>query len=153
DYDQQEYELEELFQYLNRKYWDGKLPLYRCEWSDRMISTWGSCYPHKQLIRISGLFKQRPHAELVALLCHEMIHIRYRSHGVRFRNELKRIGLLGDVQRHFPHLNTITDARRRPLRYTYECPRCQVQIRRRRRIKGYCAACYSAGMRSRFRLL
>jgi hypothetical protein len=148
-----EYKLQDLFHHLNRKHWKGALPVYKCEWSDRMISTWGSCHSRKQVIRISSFFKQRPLPELLALLCHEMIHIRHRGHGKRFHKELARIGLRGDVQRHFPHLNDLTDSLRRPLRYTYECPRCHVRIQRRRRIRGYCIACYNAGTKSRFRLI
>ncbi len=34
-----EYDLQELFQHLNRKHWKGMLPEYRCEWSGRMITT------------------------------------------------------------------------------------------------------------------
>jgi hypothetical protein len=147
-----DYKLQDLFHHLNRKHWNGRLPFYKCEWSNRMISTWGCCYPDQHLIRISSFFKERPLPEVLALLLHEMIHIRYRGHGIRFRNELKRIGLAGDVQRQFPHLSEMTHARRRTLRYIYECPQCHTQIRRRRRIKGYCSGCYSRGITSRFRL-
>ena len=148
-----EYDLQDLFHHLNCKHWRGKLPLYRCVWSDRMISTWGSCHPDKQLIRISSFFKKRPAAELAALLSHEMVHIRYRGHGLRFRKELQRIGLAGDIQRHFPHLKEWSHSLRRPLRYTYQCPSCHARIRRRKRIKGYCASCYERGIASRFKLV
>lgn len=147
-----EYDLQDLFQHLNRKYWKEALPEYRCEWSGRMITTWGSCHPHKKLIRVSRFFQNRPLQELLALLCHEMIHIKYRGHGKRFRNELARIGLAGDIQRQFPHLAELTDSIRRPLRYTYECPRCHLRIQRRKRIRGYCVSCHNAGVISRFRL-
>jgi hypothetical protein len=100
--------LEQLFHILNRRHWNGRLPFFRCEWSDRMITTWGCCYRGRRLIRISSLFRTRPIRELEALMCHEMIHIKYRGHGKRFKNELKRIGLKGDVQRIFPHLNELT---------------------------------------------
>lgn len=149
----EEFELQEVFRALNRRYWDGELPEYRCEWSIRMFSTWGTCHRHLQVIRISSLFKQRPLRELEALLCHEMIHIKYRGHGPRFKRELKRIGLQGDVQKRFPHLNDITNSLRRPLRYTYECGACKSRIQRRRRIRGYCAACHARGFRSPFRLV
>ncbi len=146
-------DLQVLFQHLNRKHWNGALPEYRCEWSVRMISTWGSCHPDKKLIRISRFFQNRPLQELLALLCHEMIHIKCRGHGARFRRELVRIGLAGDIQRQFPHLIALTHSIRRPLRFTYECPRCLLRIRRRNRIRGICSSCHDSGVVSRFKLL
>ncbi|MCI0416958.1 SprT-like domain-containing protein [bacterium] len=147
------YDLRRLFEFLNRKYWQGRLPCFRCEWSNRMITTWGACYRGRQLIRISSIFKDRPMDEILALLSHEMIHIRYAGHGKRFRQELKRIGLEGDVQRHFPDLVKRTHSLRRDFRYTYACSRCGIRIRRRRRIHGNCAACHERGIRSKFRLI
>ncbi len=146
-------DLPALFEYLNRKYWQGRLPSFRCEWSNRMITTWGACYRRRQLIRISSIFKERPLDEILALLSHEMIHIRYAGHGKRFRQELKRIGLEGDVQRRFPDLVKWTHSLRRALRYTYACSRCGIQIQRRRKIHGNCAACHEKGIRSRFKLI
>lgn len=148
-----EFDLQDVFAVLNRRHWDGDLPVYRCEWSAKMFSTWGACYRHLRVIRISDMFKERPLRELEALMCHEMIHIRYRGHGPKFKRELKRVGLQGDVQKRFPHLNELTNLRRRPLKYTYECGVCRSQIQRRRRIRGYCAACHSRGVRSSFRLV
>lgn len=146
-------DLQSLFEYLNRKFWQGRLPYFQCEWSHRMITTWGSCYRRRRPIRISSIFKDRPMEELLALLGHEMIHIRYAGHGKRFRGELKRIGLEGDVQRHFPDLVKWTHSLRRSFRYTYACSRCGIQIQRRRKIQGNCAACHDKGIRSRFKLL
>jgi len=148
----QEPDLQSLFDFLNQKHWGSRLPLFRCEWSNRMITTWGVCYRGKKLIRISSIFKNRPIEEILALLGHEMIHIRYGGHGKRFRQELKRIGLEGDVQRRFPDLVKWTHSLRRKLRYTYKCLRCGYQIQRRRKIHGYCAACYEKGVRSKFKL-
>lgn len=145
--------LQELFRHLNVKHWGGKLPGYRCEWSDRMITTWGCCYPSRRVIRVSSWFQTRPRRELEAVLAHEMIHIRYQGHGRSFRKELKRIGLEGDIERHFPHLVNLTQMRRRSLRYLYECPDCKLRIRRRKKIRGYCARCYQSGIRSRFLLV
>jgi hypothetical protein len=148
----QDLDLQMLFHYLNKKYWQGRLPFFRCEWSNRMITTWGMCYRGKKLIRISSYFKLRPLEEILALLSHEMIHIRYGGHGQRFHRELKRIGLAGDVQRNFPDLVAWTESLRRACRYTYECPRCNFQIKRRKKIHGYCSACYNKGIRAKFRL-
>ena len=148
-----EYDLQGLFQDLNRKHWKGMLPEYRCEWSGRMITTWGSCHPHKKVIRVSRLFQNRPLPELLALLCHEMIHIKYRGHGKRFRSELARVGLAGDIERQFPHLSKLTRSIRRPLRYTYECSHCHLRIQRRKRIRGFCVSCHNAGVSARFKLL
>lgn len=147
------YDLELLYAQLNNRYWEGTLPRFRCEWSPRMITTWGSCYPDYGLIRISTLFQNRPLPELEAVMKHEMIHVRIRGHGRAFRKELARIGLPRDVEGHFPVLNELTRSRRRSLRYSYECPRCRLRILRRKRIRGYCAACYKRGAVSRFKLL
>ena len=147
------YDLKSLFHYLNRKYWNGSLPHYRCEWSNRMITTWGCCYPDRKLIRISSFFKDRPLPELLALLCHEMIHIKYRGHGIKFKRELKRIGLEGDIEASFPHLTGLTQSRRRSLRYLYECPSCKQRLRRRKRIHGYCARCYQSSRWSKLKLI
>jgi predicted SprT family Zn-dependent metalloprotease len=151
--DRSQYDLNELFQRLSQLHWQGRLPHFQCEWSNRMITTWGVCYRRRRLIRISSIFKTRPLEEVLALLSHEMIHIRYVGHGKRFRQELKRIGLHGDVQRRFPDLVTWTLSLRRALRHTYGCSRCGVKIRRRRKIQGYCAACYEKGIRSKFKLI
>lgn len=147
------YDLELMFDQLNRCYWQGALPRFRCEWSGRMITTWGCCYPDLALIRINTVFQSRPLPELEAVMKHEMIHVRIRGHGRAFRRELERIGLPRDVEGHFPHLNEITHRRRRALRYTYECPSCRSRIRRRRRIRGFCAGCYRKGVLSRFKLV
>ena len=149
----EEHDLASMFVQLNQRYWKGLLPSFRCEWSNRMITTWGACYRKKGLIRISGIFKQRPREEILALLCHEMIHIRYAGHGKRFRQELKRIGLEGDIQGRFPGLVQWTESLRRAYRYTYRCKRCGVEIRRRRKIHGYCVACHARGIRSKFKLV
>jgi len=117
-----------------------------------MITTWGACYRGKKLIRISTIFKNRPLEEILALLGHEMIHIRYVGHGKRFRQELKRIGLEGDVQKRFPDLVKWTHSLRRSLRYTYICSLCGFEIQRRRKIHGYCVSCYEKGIRSKFKL-
>ena len=146
-------DLQALFHELNQRHWRGELPVFRCEWSERMITTWGTCYRTRRLIRISSFFRTRPAAELSALLSHEMIHIKYGGHGPRFKRELKRIGMEGDVQRLFPHLDDLTNALRRSYRYTYQCKECHLRIHRRRKIRGYCAECWERGIRSRFRLV
>ena len=147
-----EYDLADLFRYLNRLHWQNRLPHFHCEWSNRMITTWGVCYRRRKLIRISSIFKSRSLDEILALLSHEMIHIRHGGHGKRFRQELKRIGLEGDVQRRFPDLVRWTQTLRRAFRYTYICNRCGIRIDRRRKIHGFCAACNEKGVRSKFRL-
>ncbi len=147
------YDLDMLFDQLNRLHWDCSLPKFRCQWSSRMITTWGCCYRHRGLIRISSFFRNRPLPEAVAVLCHEMIHIRIPSHGAAFKKELRRIGMERDVEGLFPELTEITNGRRRALRYSYVCPRCHLLIQRRRKIRGYCVACYQAGITSRFRLV
>jgi len=148
-----EYNLQDLFDHLNGKHWKGRLSSFRCEWSNRMITTWGACYRGRKLIRISSRFKNRSIEELMALMSHEMIHIRYSGHGMRFRRELRRIGLEGDVQRRFPGLVSWSSSQRRELRYKYICSGCGVTIRRRRKIHGYCAACGSKGVQSKFKLV
>jgi predicted SprT family Zn-dependent metalloprotease len=147
------YDLNFLFDQLNSRFWSGKLPRFQCEWSNRMITTWGCCYRSIGLIRISSFFRSRPLAEVAAVLLHEMAHIKHPGHGRAFRRELERIGMAEDVEGCFPHLNDLTNAMRRALRYQYECPKCRVRIKRRRKIRGYCADCYNSGSLSRFRLI
>jgi predicted SprT family Zn-dependent metalloprotease len=147
------YDLGLIYDQLNRRYWSGALPVFRCEWSNRMITTWGCCYPDRGIIRISALFRNRPLQELEAVMKHEMIHVRIRGHGRAFRRELERVGLPRDVEGHFPHLKDLTHGLRRAFRYTYECGRCKVRIRRRRRIRGYCSDCYNKGVLARFRVI
>ena len=144
------YDLDFLFDHLNHLYWKNSLPRFRIEWSSRMITTWGCCYRDRKLIRISSFFYTRPLPELVALLKHEMIHIRIPGHGMAFRKELSRLGMPRDVEGLFPHLDDLTNQRRRSFRYDYQCPRCKVRIRRRNKIRGYCVACYERGVSSRF---
>lgn len=147
------YDLDFLFEHLNQLHWRNSLPSYRIEWSNRMIVTWGCCYRDRNLIRINTFFRRRPLPELIALLNHEMIHIRIPGHGLSFRQELRRLGMPGDVEGLFPHLDDLTNERRRSYRYDYECPRCKVRIRRRIKIRGYCVACHNSGVVSRFKLV
>ncbi len=125
-------------------------------WLGRSIpSTYGGAYAfltrtkeHAVLIHLERIDRSKPRA-LEVVVAEELVHMRDR--------------LDGDLRRHAKHghdriahnvaaltgasLDEIRSAllpvNRRPLRYTYECPTCRGQVRRRVRGTWSCSRCSS----------
>jgi predicted metal-dependent hydrolase len=54
-------------------------------WSTNQNSLWGSCTPADATIRISARLAAYPRWVLDYVIVHELAHLRYHSHGPRFR--------------------------------------------------------------------
>ena len=65
----------------------------RITWSERQTSLWGSCTPAHGTIRISARLASYPRWVLDYVIVHELAHLRYRSHGPRFRGLVERYPL------------------------------------------------------------
>lgn len=128
-------ELYRLFDYFNWKYFGGKLPRVKIEYSTRMTCA-GSYSPSRRLIKIGRKYHEIFPQDLEDTLKHEMIHIRHYHHDHKFKAEAARIGASLKAREH-PSL-------RRPPKYVYICPGCGVEYPRQRRLVmascSYCSA-------------
>jgi hypothetical protein len=82
--------LQRLFNRLNQKYWNGRLPLYKVIISDKYGSH-GLCQRKTRTIWIQDGLKR----SLPKFLLHEMCHIRHLDHGKLWQMEMLRIAKLG----------------------------------------------------------
>lgn len=138
-------ELYRLFDRFNWKYFGGKLPKVKIEYSTRMTCA-GSYSPHRRLIRIGRKYHEIFPQDIEDTLKHEMIHIRHFGHDMKFKVEAARIGASLRAREH--------PALRRAPKFLYECPGCGQEYPRQRRLTmASCAHC-SAGKRydPRFKL-
>jgi len=110
-----ESDLSELFDELNRKYFDGRLPKAKIEWSSRMKHA-GKCLSRNLIIRLGHDYHKYYPEDIVDTLKHEMIHIRIPNHGQKFKEEARRIGA-SRYAKNYPGLL-------RGMKYLYACPVC-----------------------------
>lgn len=128
-------QLQQMYQYYNWKYFDGKLPRANIVYSNRMTSA-GSYTPSRKLITIGRKYHEIFPDELADTLKHEMIHIRHIRHDAVFKAEAKRVGASIRAKSH-PLL------RRRP-RYIYLCGNCGGEYPRQKRlVMASCGECSS----------
>ncbi|GEM_PF-445914 len=126
-------ELYRLFDYYNWKYFGGRLPRVKIEYSTRMTCA-GSYSPNRRLIKIGRRYHEIFPQDLEDTLKHEMIHIRHYHHDAKFKAEAVRIGASLKAREH-PNL-------RRPPKYVYECPGCGAEYPRQRRlVQASCTYC------------
>ncbi len=87
--------LNALFDALNQKYFEGRLPRYRVKRVSRMPHPVlrGCCVFDSRTIKLIRTLKDD---ECREVLLHEMIHTRTRGHGVRFQAELARLAKMGE---------------------------------------------------------
>ena len=62
-------------------------------WANNQNSLWGSCTPGDGTIRISARLAAYPRWVLDYVIVHELAHLRYHSHGPRFRALVDRYPL------------------------------------------------------------
>lgn len=128
-------QLQQMYQYYNWKYFDGKLPRTNIVYSNRMTSA-GSYTPSRKLITIGRKYHEIFPDELADTLKHEMIHIRHIRHDTAFKAEAKRVGASVRANSH-PLL-------RRPPRYIYLCGNCGGEYPRQKRlVMASCGECSS----------
>jgi len=161
--------LQEFWKAIADKYFSGRLPSIRIEWSSRLTAStgmfvsqvgprnrhlsWTDRHGDARLIRLSApLLQNQPELEIVKTLAHEMIHQwqydvkKHRpTHGpefLKFRDRMNRDGL-GITIRH--SLNQEVEAL---TKYTWQCTRCGESYRRQRRSispnRHRCGSCYGS---------
>lgn len=158
-----------MWQRLNSRFFERRLPVISIEWSSRLTAStglfvsqvgprsrwvsWAYRHGEARVIRLSApLLREQPEAELERTLAHEMIHqwefdIRKRrpSHGPTFREMMNRMNEegLGITIRH--QLNEHVAMWNR---YAWECIRCGMAYHRQRRTivpsRHLCSRCRGA---------
>ncbi len=137
-------ELYRIYDELNFRYWNGKLPAVTIQYSSRMLSA-GSYTPHNKLIKLGRKYHQLFPAEIVDTLKHEMIHILHFYHDAAFKREAERVGTTVKATYH-PSLQ-------RPPKFIYVCPSCKHEYPRHKRLRMHsCGACSRGRFDPRFKL-
>lgn len=105
----------------------------RIEWSNRLTSSAGVCYPKERIIRLSTFYHRAHPEEVESTLLHEMIHLLVPGHGPRFNEWVARIRSMGGrVARYARSRATAYE----PPRWCYRCRRCGAELFRYRRMQG-----------------
>lgn len=126
-------ELYDLFEKFNWEYFDGKLPITKISYSQRMLIA-GSYTPSKRQIKIGIKYHEIFPDEIEDTLKHEMIHVLYPNHDKNFKSWAGRIGASLKAKSH-PLL-------RGNYKYLYVCPSCGKEYPRRKRLRmASCGTC------------
>lgn len=128
-----EEELYQRYERFARQYFDNLVPpraQVTIQWSRRMTSAAGRCYPQRRLIRLSLPYHAKFPADVDETLLHEMIHLLVPNHGPAFWAWMQRIRERGGV------VHRYAKERATPARYRWEytCPRCGASRRTQRRL-------------------
>lgn len=132
-----------LFDDLNHRHFDDKLPRCKIRWNPRLRTTAGRVDLRARVIELSPAYHRRFGArEMHDTLLHEMLHVAQHVRGSKIGHtaEMKRIARRLGIDR--LHAKETPD--RRPLRYRYRCPSCRRTVWRRIRIgrnRSACAPC------------
>lgn len=110
------------------------------EWSSRLSTAAGLCYPRRRLIRLSREYHARFPDDVGATLLHEMIHLLVPGHGPPFYAWMERIRARGGRVSRYPQ------GRAKAPRYRYTCRGCGASFTRYRRMnfggaRHFCRAC------------
>ncbi|HDS01978.1 MAG TPA: M48 family peptidase [candidate division Zixibacteria bacterium] len=136
--------LSRIYDTLNYRYFDGKLPKVKIEWSSRMRIA-GKCYVEHRLIKLGRKYHEYFPDEVEDTLKHEMIHILYPNHGKEFKREAERLGATR-YAKEYP-------GGKSPHKYIYICPSCgQKYYRHRRMYNCSCGICSIRGYDPRYKL-
>ncbi len=137
-------ELYRLFDLYNAIHFDNALPQPTIEYSTRMLAA-GSCEPVRRRIKIGVRYHQIFREELEDTLKHEMIHLVHYHHDKRFKAKAAELGVSVHAKFH-------PDLKRQP-RYLYQCPACNAQYPRQKRLRETsCGSCSGGAFDSRFKL-
>lgn len=140
--------LEQIFQELNLRHFQGELPLLKISWNSRLRSTAGRfgpgsrnpLRPRAPLIEIAAYLEGIPEGEYHVrdTMLHEMIHYylwfkkKPYGHTAEFRSIMKRVG----ARRYNPV------PKLSPIKHWYECPKCLIKVPARRKLAvSACAVC------------
>jgi SprT-like protein len=136
--------LQGMYHILNNRYFKGKLPRVRIEWSTRMRAA-GKYYVGYKLIRLGRKYHEYYPEEVEDTLKHEMIHILYPDHGKKFKQMASLLGTSFHAK-DYP-------GGRSPHKYIYVCPVCgQKYFRHRRMSVSSCGRCSNGKYDPRFKL-
>lgn len=136
-------DLQLLFAQLNARHFSGVVGGYRIIYNGRMTSVAGRICYRPPLIELSTpLLARHPH-HLEATLLHEMVHAWLHQsglpsgHGAAFKHKMREVGL-PSIYHQLP-----VAGRRSRRRYLLCCPRCKMELLRRRRpgFRVSCARC------------
>jgi SprT protein len=131
----------------------------RIEWSPRLTTSLGRCYPDKKLVRIASHLERAPDGLLNEVLCHEMAHLAVRElhgrsarpHGPEWKALMEKAGF--EPRTRLPSPEGALPPRRRrrsPYLYVHRCPVCQLARSARRLMSRWrCAACVASGLEGR----
>lgn len=115
------------------RYFDKRTPpvsTVTIEWSNRLTSAAGKCYPQRRLIRLSTHYHRNHPGDVDMTLLHEMIHLLVPNHGPRFYEWMERIRERGGtVERYSKERATPA-----VYRWQYVCRRCGAKALRQRRL-------------------
>lgn len=139
-----ERELARRFDAFNRRYFNGTLPPTTVRWSSRMRIA-GTCDSQHRLIALSVMYHVHFPEDIDDTLKHEMIHLKYHSHGTIFRREAERVGATLHCKE-YPGLHP-------HARFVYICPNCRTLFHRTKRERLYCGQCARDRLDPRFMLV
>lgn len=124
--------LYEVYTEYNKRFFNNELPpanLVTIEYSNRMSSTAGMCFPHKRLIRISYPYAEKyGWEETKSVLLHEMIHLQIGGHGEAFMRKMR------DIQAKGGNVSRYSKGRAK-VNWEYVCNDCGIRYERGRRLK------------------
>lgn len=141
-----EAELYRRYEKFSLDYFDGATPPVHevtIEWSARLTSAAGKCYPSEKIIRLSTHYHAKFSEDVDATLLHEMIHLLVPNHGPEFYRWMERIKARGGkVERYAKERATPP-----VYRWAYTCSGCGNEVFRQRRLlhggrRHRCRACY-----------
>jgi predicted metal-dependent hydrolase len=78
-------ELAQRAEYLNRRYFSGRLVFSRIEYADNQRSRYGCCNVRARTIRISSRIRSLPEWVRDYVIIHELAHLEVPHHGKEFR--------------------------------------------------------------------
>jgi len=134
----------QLFEEFNWRYFEGRLPVTRIEWSSRMRCAGSYCI-RERLIRMGQKYHEIFPEEVIDTLKHEMIHIIHHNHDRAFKKEAARVGASLRARSH-PSL-------RKPPKFVYVCPKCGIEYARQKRlVMASCGKCSRGGFDIRCKL-
>jgi predicted SprT family Zn-dependent metalloprotease len=138
-----ESDLQLMFARMNVVHFAGELRAYRIGYNARLTSVAGRIGHRPPTIELSATLLGDHPEHLETTLLHEMVHAWLHArglpsgHGAHFKRKMREVGLTSIYHSlPVPH-------RRSSLRYVLSCPRCRVELLRRRRpgVPVSCARC------------
>ncbi|MDQ2818732.1 MAG: SprT-like domain-containing protein [Candidatus Eremiobacteraeota bacterium] len=148
-------DLQLLFSRLNLVHFDGLLPGYRIVYNNRLTSVAGRIGYKPPVLELSSALLGAHPEHVAGTMLHEMVHAWLHlhklpsGHGIEFKRKMVEVGI-GSIYHSMPVF-----ARRSRRRYALICPRCSVELMRRRRPGSAvsCARCSPARFDRRVQMI